>query len=726
MSWLRAICIASCVTASAMGGQVVRDGTVGPSGAVLGPDFVISDSDGQTRGGNVFHSFNQFNLSEGESATFTGPSSIRNVLVRVTGGSVSSIDGAVNCDIAGANLIFINPFGVLFGPHATMNVSGSLAVTTADYVKLSDGGRFDARMPANDILTAAPPSAFGFLGPTVAPIALTGVENPDNPPLFAFLPDGKSVWLVGGDLRYEGFLIGAPSGRFVMVSVASTGELSVDLENPGAAVDTAPFPTLGTLRLTGGATPYVSGAPSGSLTMEADRIFCESAGILGDNFGDTNGGDTEIRARASLMMSQSSIGAIAIGAGSGSGVLLEAPSISLADTSISTDTVGAGRAGSIRIVGDDLAMVGGGQVSVNSGQAGPGGDLEIDADRITIRGVSGTSPRLAALSFGAPSGRIIVRADIIELLTGGQIRSDSVGTGSPGGDIEVTAQTLYIDDQQVFELTGISSRSIEAGSGGGNIMLNVEHIELHNGAEITATSDNAGPSGSVTINGDEVVVDSESTIASAASAGGSAGGVTLCLDDSLNLLSGGMLSVSAASSDGGDISVEVGREIRLVEGEITARADGDGGNIRLVAPSLIYLRDSIVSAESVGGDGGNIAIDPVFVVVDHSQIVANAVVGNGGDIHIVSEFFLETASLVDASSQFGLQGRVTITEPDADLSGNLVELPVSLLPAEVQLGPHCSERVPAGLSSFVVTGGKGRADEPGRFLFSVPSVAGAP
>jgi large exoprotein involved in heme utilization and adhesion len=82
----------------------------------------------------------------------------------VTGGSPSTIDGTINCSIAGANFFFINPFGVMFGPNAQVNVSGAFAVTTADYVKLGNGGRFDARNPANDVLTAAPVTAFGFLG----------------------------------------------------------------------------------------------------------------------------------------------------------------------------------------------------------------------------------------------------------------------------------------------------------------------------------------------------------------------------------------------------------------------------------------------------------------------------------------------------------------------------------------------------------------------------------
>ena len=53
----------------------------------------------------------------------------------------------------------------MFGQHAQINVSGSFAVTTANYLKLAGGGRFNANLGGGDVLTSAPVSAFGFLNP---------------------------------------------------------------------------------------------------------------------------------------------------------------------------------------------------------------------------------------------------------------------------------------------------------------------------------------------------------------------------------------------------------------------------------------------------------------------------------------------------------------------------------------------------------------------------------
>jgi filamentous hemagglutinin family protein len=184
---------------------------LGPTGSLTGPNFVIPDTVGQTVGPNLFHSFGLFNINTGESATFTGPSSIENVLSRVTGGSSSFIDGLLRTQFENAspNLFLLNPAGVLFGPNASLDVQGSFHVSTADYLKLGDGGRFEATNPEDSVLTVAPPEAFGFLGERQpAGIAVQGsrLQVPDGRrcrwwagisglPMGLFMPQGDGlIW----------------------------------------------------------------------------------------------------------------------------------------------------------------------------------------------------------------------------------------------------------------------------------------------------------------------------------------------------------------------------------------------------------------------------------------------------------------------------------------------------------------------------------------------------
>src|SRR6185503_13421738 len=137
--------------------SVVLDGKLGPSGPLSGPNYNITEDLGRRVGNNLFHSFAQFNLDAGDVATFSGPANIQNILSRVTGGSASSIDGTIRSSISGANFFLINPAGILFGPNAALDVSGTFAASTANYLKLAGGARFVAALDADDSMLSTDP-----------------------------------------------------------------------------------------------------------------------------------------------------------------------------------------------------------------------------------------------------------------------------------------------------------------------------------------------------------------------------------------------------------------------------------------------------------------------------------------------------------------------------------------------------------------------------------------
>jgi filamentous hemagglutinin family protein len=99
------------------------DGRFSPAQTLVGPNYSIGANLGKQVGSNLFHSFGQFGLATGESATFSGPATISNVIGRVTGGNPSAMDGKIQSNIARANLYLINPSGIMFGSNATVNVS---------------------------------------------------------------------------------------------------------------------------------------------------------------------------------------------------------------------------------------------------------------------------------------------------------------------------------------------------------------------------------------------------------------------------------------------------------------------------------------------------------------------------------------------------------------------------------------------------------------------------
>ena len=73
--------------------HITVDGSLSPGQTLVGPNYTIGASLGKQVGGNLFHSFGLFGLSSGESANFTGPSNVANIIGRITGGVQSSING---------------------------------------------------------------------------------------------------------------------------------------------------------------------------------------------------------------------------------------------------------------------------------------------------------------------------------------------------------------------------------------------------------------------------------------------------------------------------------------------------------------------------------------------------------------------------------------------------------------------------------------------------------
>ena len=149
-----------CTSSTTAPADVVTDGSVGSQGSVLVPtgtdpfgqaaDFLIGPEFGTQSGGNLFHSFSDFDIGVSEIATFTGPDpvsgpqSVSNIISRITSGSQSDVFGTVRSTINGANLFLLNPDGFAFGRDAAIDVSGSFHASSAAALRFADGNDFDA------------------------------------------------------------------------------------------------------------------------------------------------------------------------------------------------------------------------------------------------------------------------------------------------------------------------------------------------------------------------------------------------------------------------------------------------------------------------------------------------------------------------------------------------------------------------------------------------------
>ena len=206
--------LAAAMLQGAAAQNITIDGHLSPAQTLVGPSYAITANLGKQVGGNLFHSFGKFGLASSESATFSGPATVSNVIGRVTGGAQSNIDGKIASTITGASLYLINPSGIVFGPNATVDVSGGFHASTADYLRMSDGAKFQATNPDTSTLSAASPAAFGFLTAQPAKITVNGSS-------FG-VPSRQTLGLVGGPVSIKGGILSAPAGTIHVTSAAGT------------------------------------------------------------------------------------------------------------------------------------------------------------------------------------------------------------------------------------------------------------------------------------------------------------------------------------------------------------------------------------------------------------------------------------------------------------------------------------------------------------------------
>lgn len=71
--------------------QVNSDGTTNTTVNSINNNFNILN--GIQKGNNLFHSFREFSIPTGGTATFNNSTDVVNIINRVTGGNISNIDG---------------------------------------------------------------------------------------------------------------------------------------------------------------------------------------------------------------------------------------------------------------------------------------------------------------------------------------------------------------------------------------------------------------------------------------------------------------------------------------------------------------------------------------------------------------------------------------------------------------------------------------------------------
>jgi len=653
--------------------EVILDGSLGSSAQVNGPDYNISSDMGKQEGANLFHSFSQFNINQGENATFTGPASISNIISRVTGGENSLIDGSLGSDIAGANLYLINPAGIMFGPNASLNVDGSFHATTADYVSLGDEGRFDAQQSSNTILSSAVPSAFGFVNNESGNISVQADEFD--------VKVGETISLIGGDIEIgNGAAIRAPSGRVDIASVTSIGEVKALADD----LDTSSFDTLGEISIKGGVID-TSGNPGGSVYIRGGRFvidqrslsFSENvatySGITSATLGEKNhtGKAIDIRVTGEMAVTGAELSGSSLGTGDGGDVFIQADSLKLhggvdseetpigvssviaarvfsegdggnitieaneilleSHTYIAAQIFGSGNGGNISINTDTLnidsniaaSTYGYSFISTSTFNEGDAGDLTVNANSIKlIRGDYYTGFASQSQNSGS-AGDIKINTGKLELIDGAQINSAVFSELGSAGNIEIFADEVVLVGRGGFGASGIFSNvdNTESEVDGGNIIVNSNSINIAEGAEIGSFNNAKGKAGDITIATEILKIASMGHVSASAGKDSSGSGIIQINAKSIDVLDGAQVSTSTKGlGDAGKIEVNA-ENITLSGTGITGR------NASVVSNSI----------EDATGNAGEIfisATDMLSMGDRGAILVTSETTGQGGNINI--------------------------------------------------------------------------------------------
>jgi filamentous hemagglutinin family protein len=686
------------IPALAQEAPITADGTT--STTITTPDgsnFNINDGD--KAGGNLFHSFGNFSVSNGGSANFLNSADIQNIISRVTGGNISNIEGLIKAN-GSANLFLINPAGIIFGPNASLNIGGSFLGSTANSLKFPEGEFVATNKEGKPLLTIN------------APIGLGIRDNPGNIVNNAALQvnPGQNITLVGGNINLDDGKIIAPGGRVELGSLASAGTVGF---NSNGSLSFPKDSQRGDVTLNNGALVDVSAGGGGSIAVNARNVNLSGgskllAGIAANQGKpEAKGGDIAIDATNTIFVD---------GSNAPNTPFTEEQQADENDrtksndsrrdvdrTSISTGVIGTGKAGNIDITAKNLSLTNGGQVAADNYGRGDAGEVKInandtinvDGDRSAYSGFIGITSSVSKKGTGQ-SGLVDITTKNLSVTNAGYVGSNNLGDGN-AGEVKINANdTINVDgnSQKNLIFSGIGSVGSGGATGnGGLVNLKTKNLFISNLGQVGAATFKKGNAGTVNINAsDRITIDGSDTtvfdfgISSSISSGvgigveGNAGDININ-SKNLFITKGGQISnLIFGGGDGGTIAIRAsdnifidGRPNNVSSGilsQVNAGGKGNAGDINITAKNL-----SITNGGQIGtiilGEGnaaGNIKLNftGVLSLRNGGSISARATgTANGGNIDInAPDGFIVATSNQDndliATAQQGEGGKINI------------------------------------------------------------------
>lgn len=500
------------------------DHTLGVESSIIKPNVEIkgSSSDliegGASRGVNLFHSFEEFNIGEGNRVYFNNPSGIARIFSRVTGHHQSVILGTLGV-LGNADLFLLNPNGIIFGQNAALDLKGSFLATTASSVIFKDGTEFSAVNPSPEaLLTVSIPIGLQFRETPGAIVnqSQTAFEIPGGIDFGGLkVQPNKTIALVGGDITLQGGFLTANGGRIEVGSVGSPAIVSLKPIEKGWMLGYEGVQNFRDIQL-------IESSTISPQVFEQFREFLESSTISPQvvqeivEFLKSSPVSSQINANGDISVQE-------IG-----DVQLQGRRVVLADGSriFAAANVGTQSGGSLTVnASESVDMMGNnslGKIAVLSTSVlseGEGGNIVINTKKLLMRDLALIISGSIKDSTGGIGDITINASESVEISNDSGVSTQNQGSGD-AGDLRINTSSLDLSNG-----SNLSAETIQ--DQGGNIILNIQDtLQLRNNSNITTNSQGMGDGGNITINS-RFLLGSENSDITANSLSGRGGAINI-------------------------------------------------------------------------------------------------------------------------------------------------------------------------------------------------------
>ncbi|MEQ9621223.1 two-partner secretion domain-containing protein, partial [Coleofasciculus chthonoplastes] len=548
-----------------------------------------------------FHSFLEFNINQGQRVYFANPDGIEAIFSRVTGTDPSDILGTLGVNGA-ADLIFINPNGILFGENAQLDIRGSFVGSTANGVIFENGTIFSATNPeAPPLLTINVPLGLQYGNQNAAAITNSGS-----------LQVGKNLTLVGGTivsnpaykgasevttLGYELFLpdispIRSTNSVYNLsktfehsdnsIQINFSAELYEGINNESWGVDNVSV-SVGSSVTSSGEPPPNNSPNNSNLTLSQNP----SPGRITTGNLETPGGPIILDASNDITLN----GSIKTNGGD---ITLESGGM-IDTTADILDSFSVNRGGAISLTANNDIKAG----DIRSSSDGLSGNIDLTSHAGTVA-VDGTFViRSDAFDSSPESGDINITARSLSLTNGGRILTGSSAEGV-GGNLTVKASDSVelIGTSPDGQILSLLSTSTGGNQRAGDLKIETRRLIVRDGAVIGASTSNSGRGGNLTVNASELVE---------------------LIGTAPNGFPSGLSTDTIGTGDAGNLIINTRRLVARDGAGVSAStySTGKGGNLTVNASESIELsgtsRDGFASglyAQAFGdGDAGNLTVN---------------------------------------------------------------------------------------------------------------------